>query len=63
MKECTDTMKKEQLRAAIDELTEENRRYVLGALEALRFAQTAPEQAGNSQPVEADNNNGEGTLA
>jgi hypothetical protein len=60
MKENTDPKRKERLRTAIDGLTEENRRYVLGVLEALNFAQTAPEQAGNSQPVEADTNNGEG---
>jgi hypothetical protein len=60
MKERTDTTRKERLRTAIDGLTEENRRYVLGVLEALRFSQTAPEQAGTSQPVAADENNVEG---
>jgi hypothetical protein len=62
MKKCADTMRKEQLRTVIDGLTEENRRYVLGVLEALRFAQTTPEQVVNSQPVEADKNNVEGAM-
>jgi hypothetical protein len=51
MKKRMGLVKQERLEAAIDELTEENQRYVLGVLEALNFAQSTQEQDVNNQSV------------
>ncbi|MDR1108931.1 MAG: hypothetical protein LBL19_07845, partial [Spirochaetaceae bacterium] len=58
MQKYTGTIGRERLDSAIDELTEEHRRYVLGVLEALCFAQAAQEQRGNNQNSEFINTGG-----
>jgi hypothetical protein len=59
-KRTVSCVRKDPLDTAIDALTEENQRYVLGVLEALCFAQTTQEQTGTDRPVEADKNKVEG---
>jgi len=42
---CHADLRKEQLREAVEQLTDENLSHLLGALEALRFAQRETEPA------------------
>jgi hypothetical protein len=59
MQKSTGTIERERLNSAVDELTEEHRRYVLGVLEALCFAQAAQEHSGNNQSGEFINTGGD----
>ncbi|MDR1479408.1 MAG: hypothetical protein LBJ00_10765 [Planctomycetaceae bacterium] len=61
MKKYTRAVKKKRLQTAIDNLTEENQLYVLGVLEALVFAQSVQEKAGQ-EPVNLNDHIKEGAY-
>jgi hypothetical protein len=52
MKKDTYERGKERLNKAIDTLTEENQRYFLGVMEALAFAQSEWDRAGEKKDKE-----------
>jgi hypothetical protein len=59
MKKDTDDVGRNRLYAAVDELTEENQRYVLGVVQTLIFAQSTWAQETDTQGDEAGANKNE----